>query len=112
MTVKPTDLERVSANANGIYEAILAIAKRARQIHNETKIELNQRLETLAQLTTIPESEEEIDVAANPDQLRISLEFETRPKPTELALKEWEGGKVTWRYREPEAPPPAEEETA
>jgi len=111
VTVKPTDLEKVASSApGGLYEAIIVAAKRARQLHQETRIELNQRLETLSQLTTIPETEEELDVAANPDQLKISLEFETRPKPTEVALDQLQAHEINWRYKEHEAPPPAEEE--
>lgn len=111
MTVKPTDLRLItSAAPGGLYEAIIVAAKRARQLHQETRIELNQRLETLAQLMTIPETEEEMDVTANPDQLKISLEFETRPKPTEDALDQLQTGEIDWRYKEHEAPPPAEEE--
>jgi hypothetical protein len=36
----------------------------------------------------------------NPDQLKISLEFEKRPKPTEMAIDEILEKKVTYRYKE------------
>lgn len=86
----------------GVYEAIVIAARRARQIHNDVKIELNQHLETLAQLTQTVESEDEMDVSANPDQLKISLEFEQRPKATELAMRELSDGHLEWRSREEE----------
>src|SRR3970040_749559 len=95
----------------GVYEAIIIAAKRARQIHNDVKIELNQHLETLAQLTQTVETEDEMDVSANPDQLKISLEFEKRPKATELEMNELNEGRLEWRRREEEKPPePTEEE--
>jgi len=102
VSVKPVNLEGVVQDTEGIYEAIVIASKRARQIHQESKIELNQRLETLAQLTVTVDAEEEIDVTANPDQLKISLEFEQRPKPTEVALNEMGEKKFGWRYKEPE----------
>jgi hypothetical protein len=54
-------------------------------------------------ITTRTETEgEETDV--NPDQLKVSLEFEKRPKPTDFALDELMSGKLEWRYREHEEP--------
>lgn len=111
MTVRPIDIEKQFPKADGIYEAIIIASKRARQLHNEVKIELNQRLETLAQLTQTVETEDEADVSANPDQLKISLEFERRPKPTETALQELAEGKLEWRAREEEPAKTDEEET-
>ena len=109
--MKPVNTEGFKPVTNGIYQAIIVAAKRARQIHNDVKIELNQHLETLAQLTQTVETEDEMDVSANPDQLKISLEFEQRPKPTELALNELSSGLLEARHREEEKPePPAEEE--
>lgn len=102
MSVKPINLEKLVDKTEGVYEAVVITSKRARQIHQDAKIELNQHLETLAQLMTTPELEEEVDVRANPDQLKISLVFEKRPKPTELAIKEMLEKKIEWRYKEPE----------
>lgn len=103
MTVKPVDMEKFYGNIGDIYEAIVVTSKRARQIHSELKIELNQRLETIQQLTATTETEEELNGAsANPDQLKISLEFEKRAKPTELALQETIDQKIEYRYKEAE----------
>ena len=110
MAVKPVDIEDGSnPNISGIYEAIIAAAKRARQIHNDVRIELNQQLETLAQLTTTVDPEDESDISANPDQLKISLEYEKRPKPTEAALDELMQNKFEWRRKEEEKPAVEEE---
>ncbi len=103
MALKPMNTEEFNDRVEGgIYEAIIIAAKRARQIHNDVKIELNQHLETLAQLTQTVETEDEMDVSANPDQLKISLEFEQRPKATELAMQDLAEGRVEWRRREEE----------
>jgi DNA-directed RNA polymerase subunit K/omega len=113
VALKPVDIESGNPNIKGIYEAIVAAAKRARQIHNDVRIELNQQLETLAQLTTAVDPEDETDVSANPDQLKISLEFERKPKPTEAALEELLQNRIEWKRREVEKPveveKPAEE---
>jgi DNA-directed RNA polymerase subunit K/omega len=102
MAVRPMDMEKFTKSASSLYEAIVITARRARQIHQDIKIEFNQRVETLQQLSTTTETEEELDNTVNPDQLKISFEFEKRPKPTELALQEIGGKKISWRYKEPE----------
>jgi DNA-directed RNA polymerase subunit K/omega len=106
MALKPIDLEFFNREGKNVHESIVAASKRARQINEEVKIEFNQRIELI---TTKTESEtEENDV--NPDQLRISLEFEKRPKPTDVALDELITTKLTWKYREKEEVVPLKEE--
>lgn len=101
MAIKPIDLEFFNQKGKNVHESIVAASKRARQINEDIKIEFNQRVEIL---TVKPESEtEENDV--NPDQLKVSLEFEKREKPTDVALRELIDGKLHWEYKErPEAP--------
>jgi DNA-directed RNA polymerase subunit K/omega len=110
MSVRPIDLERFISGTGNIYEAVVVTAKRARQIHQETRIEYNQRVETLQQLMTTTEAEEELENIANPDQLKISLEFEKRPKQTEQALRDLDAGAFEYRYKEPEVQAPETEE--
>jgi DNA-directed RNA polymerase subunit K/omega len=107
MPIKPVDLKELESKAENIYEAIVLMSKRARQINEENKLEFNQRIELIQTKT---ESDEEVD--ANPDQLKISLEFEKRPKPTEVSLEEAMADKLEFRYKEPEEQPetPTEEE--
>ena len=100
MPIKPIDLEFFNKTGKNVHECIVAASKRARQLNDEVKIEFNQRVEMI---TTRTETEgEETDV--NPDQLKVSLEFEKRPKPTDFALDELMSGKLEWRYREHEEP--------
>jgi DNA-directed RNA polymerase subunit K/omega len=106
MAIKPIDLEYFNQKGKNVHESIVAASRRARQINEDLKIEFNQRIEMFAVKT---ESEtEENDV--NPDQLKVSLEFEKRPKPTDVALEELLSGKLSWHFEEKEAPPPAKEE--
>ncbi len=98
MTVRPIELKLLEGKAEDIYEAIVVISKRARQINEELKIEFNQRLE---QISVSPEATEE-ETDTNPDQVKISVEFEKRPKPTAIALDEMVKGKTRSWYKEPE----------
>lgn len=109
MAIKPIDIEAFSGHAKNVHEAIVATSKRARQINEEVKIEFNQRVELVAPKTESENEENDI----NPDQLKVSLEFEKRPKPTDMALDELMTGQLEWRYKEREEPPkPAVEEAA
>jgi DNA-directed RNA polymerase subunit K/omega len=108
MGIKPIDLEFFNQEGKNVHESIVAASKRARQINEDIKIEFNQRIEMFATKT---ESEtEENDV--NPDQLKVSLEFEKRPKPTDTALDELLSEKLGWHYEVKEVPPPPKEEAA
>ncbi len=101
--MKPTDIAKLESKAENIYEAIVVMSKRSRQINEEMKIEFNQRLEALQGRTT--ESEEEIEQPqTNPDQILIAQEFELRRKPTEISLDEMMDDKLEFRYKEPEPP--------
>ena len=106
MGIKPIDLELFNQEGMNVHESIVAASKRARKINEDLKIEFNQRIELFATKT---ESEtEETDV--NPDQLKVSLEFEKRPKPTDTALEELTTGQLKWHFEEKEPPPVAREE--
>ena len=103
MAVKPLHLENLAGKAENVYEAIVILLKRARQINEEMKIEFNQRIEMLQ--SRVFEPEEETDQPqTNPDQILIAQEFEHRPKPTETAINELLDNKLTYRYKEEENP--------
>ncbi len=98
MAVKPINLEELEAASSSLYEAIVAMGKRSRQLNEELKIQYNQRIEQLAAQPT-GDSEEGED-GVNPDQVRISVEFEKLPKPTELSIAEFLRGDIEFRYKE------------
>jgi DNA-directed RNA polymerase subunit K/omega len=101
MPIKPLDIEKLSNEAENVYEAIVLLLKRARQINEEMKIEFNQRIEMLQ--TKIFEPEEETEQPqTNPDQILIAQEFEKRPKPTETAINELMERRLAYRYKEDE----------
>lgn len=99
MPIKPLDIEKLSNKAENIYEAIVVLLKRARQINEEMKIEFNQRIEMLQ--SRIFDNEEETEQPqTNPDQILIAQEFEKRPKPTEVAINELMNDQLIYRYKE------------
>jgi DNA-directed RNA polymerase subunit K/omega len=106
MPLQPISLDFFYKQGRNVHESIVVASKRARQINEDVKIEFNQRVELI---TTKTESEsEENDI--NPDQLKISMEFEKRPKPTDLAIEELTTKGIDWHYREREEPPLVVEE--
>jgi len=107
MAVKPINIDILSNKAENIYEAIVVMSKRARQINEEMKIEFNQRIEILQSRIYEPEEETE-QVQTNPDQIIVAREFEKRAKPTETAIDELMEGRVDFRYKEDEISPLAE----
>jgi DNA-directed RNA polymerase subunit K/omega len=94
MGLKPVDLDVLSKTAENIYEAIVVISKRARQINDEYKVQMNMELETISSKSTDEESE------SNPDQLNISMKFEKLEKPTKKALGDMQKGELRFRYKE------------
>jgi DNA-directed RNA polymerase subunit K/omega len=94
MSIKTIDLEKFEKNAENLYEAVVIASKRARQINDEIKMELNQRLEPIIAKET------EDDTIMNQDKMNISLEFEKRDKPSIQAVKELSDEEITFRYRD------------
>lgn len=96
MPLKTIDIDKFGSLADNLYEAVVIVSKRARQINDEMKMELNQRL------APVIEKETEDDTVMNQDKLEISLEFEKREKPTIQAVNEMLNNELTFRYRDEE----------
>lgn len=104
MPIKPLDIEELSNKAENIYETIVVLLKRARQINEEMKIEFNQRIEMVQPKIFEPEDETD-QPQTNPDQILIAQEFEKRPKPTETAIDELLTNRLSHRYKDDEQSP-------
>ncbi|MBW7886793.1 MAG: DNA-directed RNA polymerase subunit omega [Bacteroidetes bacterium] len=100
MAIKTFEIKELEAKAANVYEAIVILSKRSRQINEETKIEFNQRVENL--ISPESGSDDEDEFVSNPDQMKVSLEFEARPKPTEEAIDELMNDQLEYRYKESE----------
>ncbi len=85
---------------HNVYKSVAIISKRANQISQKIKEELNSKLAEFA--TSVDNLEE---VFENREQIEISKHYERLPKPTILATEEFIEGKVY--FREPEKEEPA-----
>lgn len=94
-TTVTRDQHELDAPTENIYEAVAILAKRADQIGEDLKVELNEKLEEFA---THSESLEEI--FENKEQIEVSRFYEALPKPTALAIEEWKHGEVYFRRPE------------
>ena len=88
------DLEKISAPTGNIYDSVVVISKRARQIAVNIKEELSAKLAEFA--TTVDNLEE---IFENREQIEISRFYERMPKPTSTAIEEFLEGKLMYRNR-------------
>jgi DNA-directed RNA polymerase subunit K/omega len=88
------DLEKLAEPTGNIYESVVVISKRAKQIAVNIKEELNSKLAEFA--TTVDNLEE---VFENREQIEISKFYERMPKPTNTATEEFLEGKLNHRLR-------------
>lgn len=94
MGLSPLDLESFSKKAENVYEAIVVVSKRARQVNDEHKIQMNNEIETFVRQS----GEEEVD--SNPDRVNISIKYEKLEKPTQKAVKEMQNNELRFKYKE------------
>ena len=96
LKIETTTITRNMSELNdpteNIYESVAIIAKRANQISQEIKEELNSKIEEFA---TPSDNLEE--VFENREQIEISKFYERLPKPTLIALQEYLDGKIYHR---------------
>lgn len=88
------DVEKIASPTGNIYQSVVIISKRARQIAVNLKEELNNKLAEFA--TTVDNLEE---VFENREQIEISKFYERMPKPTNTATDEFLEGSLNFRLR-------------
>jgi DNA-directed RNA polymerase subunit K/omega len=93
-SVVTRDLDKIAAQTGNVYESVVIISKRARQIAVNIKEELNNKLAEFA--TTVDNLEE---VFENREQIEISKFYERLPKPTTTATEEFLESKLNHRLR-------------
>ena len=94
MSIETLDLDKFESKTANLYESIVVASKKARQINDTMKMELNQRLEPIIAKET------EDDTIMNQDKLNISLEFEKRQKPTIEAVEELMQDRLDYRFKD------------
>lgn len=86
------DVRQLDIKTDNIYESLVIIAKRANQISNNMKEELQNKLSEFASSNDNLE-----EVFENREQIEISKHYERMPKPTLIAVDEFLNDKVYFR---------------
>jgi len=92
MPIKTVDMDMLARMTGNLYETVAILAKRARQVASAQKGDLDEKLAYFEGFE--PELE---DARFQEEQARVSLEYELRPKPTELTIDEMFNGEIYFR---------------
>jgi len=91
------DNQEILEQTGNLYESLIIIAKRARQISSNQKEELNAKLAEFA--SSVDNLEE---IFENREQIEISKFYERMPKPTTMAVEEFLQDELNFRLPEEE----------
>lgn len=92
--IQTLDTERLAAETGNLYETVAVLSRRARQIATRTKAELDQKLSYFDDLSLLEPAD---DIRVNEDQLKISLEYERKPKSGAVAVDELMHDQIYYR---------------
>ena len=91
--VQPRNVLELVEKTNNIYESLVIISKRARQISSDLKWEIQRKLEEFAVNTDTIE-----EVQENKEQIEISKFYERLPNTPIIAAQEFLNNEIQWRY--------------
>ncbi len=91
-TTETRDITELSARTGNIYETVRILGKRSNQISIEMKQDLDAKLLEFASYSDNLE-----EVFENHEQIEISRFYEKLPKPTLIAIDEWEHDEIYHR---------------
>lgn len=94
MSIKTLKLKEIESKTDNLYEAVIVISKRARQINTE----INDQIKS--QLGNIEVDEESGD--QNIDRESIISEFDRKAKPTSIAIEELFDDNLDFEYKDEE----------
>ena len=86
------DLKEMESMTGNLYQSIVVIAKRSKQISVDMKEELSRKLEDFASYTDNLE-----EVFENREQIEISKYYESLPKSVNYAITEFLDKNTYWR---------------
>ncbi len=92
--IKPLNLNAIKEKIPNLYEAVIVASRRARKINDENKTEFNAILGTLNS-----GHDDDFEDRENPEQLKLSLEFEKREKPHIKSINELMNNGIEYRYK-------------
>ncbi|MFA7227416.1 MAG: DNA-directed RNA polymerase subunit omega [Melioribacteraceae bacterium] len=95
MAIRPINLTKIKASIPNLYEAVIIAARRARKINDDNKTEFNSLLGTMTS-----GHEDDFEERENPEQMKLSLEFEKREKAHIQSLHELVDNKIEYRYKD------------
>lgn len=90
--VETLPLDEIKKQTNNIYELVVALAKRARQINEENRARLHMEINTNEEFDDLEDV-----LNLHPMEGRV---FEKKIKPTRQAIEEFFQGKLDIRYPE------------
>ena len=94
MSIQTLDIEKLKEVTGNKYELLVIMAKRARQIAAQEKLELDEKLQYFEGF------EDDDEFSFNEEQEQISKAFEKLPHATRRAIAEMESDEIY--YRKPE----------
>ena len=92
MAIKTIDVDALVEPTGNLYESVAILSKRSRQVAAQMKSELDNKLAYFEGFE--PELE---DPRFQEEQTRVSIEYELKPEPTEVAIQEMFDGEIYFR---------------
>ena len=98
--MKELSLEELAQKTGNIYEAVVVMAKRARQVNDEQKLLIDKDRDVVAPVE--PKENEDFDEVEIDREalLKNHLKF---PKPSRVAIEEMANGKISWEAQKTES---------
>ncbi len=92
MPVRTLDIEKLKETTGNKYELLVIMAKRARQIAAQEKLELDEKLQYFEGF------EDDDEFSFNEEQEQISKAFEKLPHAVQRSVDEMTDGDTYYRY--------------
>lgn len=89
------NIREFDKETNNIYETVVIMSKRADQISLEIKDEMQKEMQEFA-----PAQDTLDEVYENRDQIDLAKSYERLPKPTLMAIKEFEDHKIHYKLND------------
>jgi len=90
--IQPLDLFKIIDETGSIYKAIMVMSKRSNMLSQQIKQEIISRI---SDFSSYSDSVEEI--VENREQIEVSKIYEQMPKPTIIALHEYQKNLIKWK---------------
>jgi len=92
MAIETLDIDELANRTGNLYETVAILSKRSRQVASDMRSELDDKLSYFEGFG--PEME---DVRMQEEQEKVSLEFEKKPEPTEIAIEDFQEDRIYYR---------------